>query len=386
MSAHAAPTAAPRLVSGDLRLVAPAPAHEQMLVELGRDEECLRWGDASPTGAPTQARSWTAVAAERWSERLPYSPRQWVVEVLREGVWRAAGTVEYRPDGHGAAEVGYAVHPAFRDNRVAVRALDLALEHAFTQDDVDTARWRAEVGNWASRRVAWRLGFSAPLTVRGLLPGHGQERRPRDGWVASLRHDEARTPAYPWLVVPTLEAGGVVLRPWRHTDAGRIVEACQDPVSQRYLPALPRPYGIGEAMAYVDRVRDSAARGTELAWCVTETGADVCVGSVALFGLGTQPGQAEVGYLAHPQVRGRGLLTVAVQSACRYALTSLTAGGLGLDRLLLRAAESNAPSRKVALAVGMTQTGRDRRAERLGDGTVEDMVRFDLLAGEITPL
>ena len=39
-----------------------------------------------------------------------------------------AGTVEYRPDGHGAAEVGYAVHPAFRDNGVAVRALELALD------------------------------------------------------------------------------------------------------------------------------------------------------------------------------------------------------------------------------------------------------------------
>jgi hypothetical protein len=39
----------------------------------------------------------------------------------------------------------------------------------------------------------------------------------------------------------------------------------------------------------------------------------------------------------------------------------------------------------VALRAGFLETGRDRQAELLGDGTVEDLVRFDLLAEELAP-
>lgn len=382
MCPQAAPQGAPTLLTGDLRLVAPDARHEPMLVQLGLDEACQRWGDASPTGSPGAARSWVQVALERWREPRPRTPRQWVVEAREEGVWRGAGTAEYRPDGHGAAEVGYAVHAAFRGQGVATRALDLALGHGFASDGLHTARWRAEVGNWPARRVAWRLGFSVPQRIRGLLPGHDTEREPRDGWVATLRHDEARAPAYPWLLAPTLHGEEVVLRAWRHEDAPRIVQACTDPRTRHYLPSLPHPYGPGEAMVFIDATQDAAARGAELSWCVAHPGTDRCVGAISLMELSV-PRQAEIGYWAHPQARGRGVLSAANRAVSRYALASDVDGGLGLDRVFLRAAVSNAASLRVARAAGMTEVGRDRRAETLGDGTVEDLVRFDLLAGEL---
>lgn len=385
MGEEAVPQGAPTLVGDGIRLVGPDHRHEPMLVELGQDPECLRWGDASPTGSPGAAASWVAVALERWANPRPWTPRQWVVEVHDDGVWRAAGTAEYRPDGHGAAEVGYAVHPGHRGRGVAVRALRLMLEHAFTHDGLHTARWRAEVGNWPSRRVAWHVGFEPPQRVRGMMPGHGEEREPRDGWIATLRHDEAREPAYPWLVVPTLHGAGVTLRPWRHEDAPRVVEACTDELSRRYLPTLPSPYGIGEAMVYVDTLRDLAARGTELGWCVADPGTDRCLGAVSLMGLAPGSGQGEIGYWMHPEARGRGLMKVAAALVVDHATSDPGEGGLGLRRVLLRAAAGNLASRGVALALGMTEVGRDRLAETLRDGTVQDMVRFDLLVDELRP-
>ncbi|SOC52467.1 GNAT family N-acetyltransferase [Ornithinimicrobium cerasi] len=382
MGPQAVPQGAPALLDAEVRLVPPRRDHVQMLVELGQDAECLRWGDASPTGSPGAAESWVAVALERWADPHPWTPRQWVVEVHDGGVWRSAGTVEYRPDGHGAVEVGYAVHPASRGRGLAVRAVRLALDHGFRDDGVHTARWRAEVGNWASRRVAWRLGFSPPQRVRGLMPGHGTEQVPRDGWISSLRHDEAREAAYPWLVVPTLHGADVVLRPWRHEDAPRVVEACTDPLTRRYLPALPSPYGMGEAMVFVDTVRDAAARGTEVSWCAADPSTDRCLGAVSLMGLTPESGQGEVGYWLHPEARGRGAMRAAVRTAVGHGFSPATDGGLGLRRVLLRTAGSNVASQRVALALGMTEVGRDRLAETLGDGTVEDMVRFDLLEDE----
>ena len=44
--------------------------------------------------------------------------------------------------------------------------------------------------------------------------------------------------------------------------------------------------------------------------------------------------------------------------------------------------EGNLPSQGVARAAGFRLTGTDRRAHLLRDGTVTDLLRFDLLADE----
>jgi RimJ/RimL family protein N-acetyltransferase len=78
------------------------------------------------------------------------------------------------------------------------RALRLALAWGFGLPGIDVMYWRAQVGNWASRRVAGRCGFRMEGTVRGLLEQRGERR---DGWIGSLRRGEPLTgqpdqPAY----------------------------------------------------------------------------------------------------------------------------------------------------------------------------------------------
>ncbi len=50
---------------------------------------------------------------------------------------------------------------------------------------------------------------------------------------------------------------------------------------------------------------------------------------------------------------------------------------------MLRAAAGNTASRRVAERAGFRRTGVDRSAEALGDGTVDDLVRYDLLPHEL---
>jgi RimJ/RimL family protein N-acetyltransferase len=76
-------------------------------------------------------------------------------------------------------------------------------------------------------------------------------------------------------------------------------------------------------------------------------------------------------------------MTEALRLAARHALLPLDVGGLGRPRLVLRAAAGNEASRRVAERAGFRRTGLDRRAELLGDGTVDDLVRFDLLPEEL---
>ncbi len=147
MAEDAASSAGPVRQREGLRIVPPHDGHAGLLAELGADEQARRWGDAVPVRDATAARAWVGVAREAWAGRHRWAPRRWVVEVAQETaadtavpVWRAAGTVEYRPDGHGGAEVGYAVHPDHRGRGAATRALGLALDHAFDEDEVVLAR------------------------------------------------------------------------------------------------------------------------------------------------------------------------------------------------------------------------------------------------------
>ncbi|WP_298747743.1 GNAT family N-acetyltransferase [uncultured Serinicoccus sp.] len=583
MAEDAASSVGPVRQQEGWRIVPPHEGHVALLLDLGADEEARRWGDAVPVRDPGAARAWVAVARDGWAARHRWAPRRWAVEGSAGAAtgagadrgWRPVGVVEYRPDGHGGAEVGYAVHPDHRGQGVATRALGLALDHAFEEDDVVLARWRAEVGHRASRRVAWRLGFSVPVHVRGLLPGWDQDTAPRDGWMATLHRDDPREPAYPWREIPvlaeqdgdvrlrpwradaddtaalmsvddvarqfvgpvlpgsgeeavrawtrarlesallghgltwciadarsdvalggislfdlldpfahgcaevgywllpagrgrgavtqalrlvtryaaaelgvhrvaaqtderneashrallragfrwtvtepqscvycaggerhgtarfallgddgagspgvpaplpTLRADPLVLRPWRTGDEDRIVEAVTDPLSRRYLPQLPDPYGQPDAATFVQACAEAAERGERRTWAVADAADDRVLGAVSLTQASASGPPGEIGYWAHPDARGRGVTTAAVRAVVRYALAPGAEQGLGLRRVWVQAAGSNLASQRVAVAAGLREVGRDRQAEVLGDGTVEDLVRFDLLAQEV---
>jgi RimJ/RimL family protein N-acetyltransferase len=90
----------------------------------------------------------------------------------------------------------------------------------------------------------------------------------------------------------------------------------------------------------------------------------------------------EVGYWAHPAARGRGVMTRAVGLVVRHAFIDEEDGGYGLRRVFLKTAASNAASIEVARRNGFREAGRERAAERLLDGTVDDLLLFDRLSGE----
>ena len=56
--------------------------------------------------------------------------------------------------------------------------------------------WAAFVGNWPSRRVAWRAGFRVEGTIRLHLVQREGIRR--DAWVGTLLRGDPREPNEPW--------------------------------------------------------------------------------------------------------------------------------------------------------------------------------------------
>ena len=368
---------APTLTDGTVTLRAHRADDADALVEQCSDPEMARWTRVPVPFGHADADAWIAGRAQDWAAGT--GELTFVIET--GGV--LVGQVGLRPDGEGAAEIGFGLGAAHRGQGVMSRAVRLAVAWAFASFDIQVVHWRAQVGNWTSRRVAWACGFTMEGRVRGLLPHRGERR---DAWIGSIRPGDPMSPATRWLDVPTLTSPTVVLRGHVETDATRVAEACNHPSTQQWLPDLPSPYTHADALEYVAGRDEQHAVGAGLYWAVADPASDELLGAIGVMGpVGSTSPSREVGYWTHPDARGRGVMTAAVRLASRHALLAADDGGLGLHRLFVRVAAGNDASARVAEAAGFTEVGLDRSAERLRDGHVVDFRRFDLLASELAP-
>ncbi len=321
----------------------------------------------------------TDVVAGGW-----HADSEWAfaVEADDEGTPRFAGTVSLRNEGDSRAEVAYGSHPWARGRGIMLRALTLLLDWGFAEQSLRTVIWLADEGNWASRKLAWRLGFSFDGTLRRWLPQRGELL---DAWVGTLLSTDPREPRSPWFDVPRIVGDKVMLRAHEPADLLRIQQAGCDDVAGYWLSGLPRPYTLETAEAYTASCVEAHARATGLSWAVADPETDQLVANISLFDIKSGD-DAEIGYWTHPEARGQGVMTEACALVVRHAFVPVEDGGAGLRRLRVLTAEGNTASRRVIEANGFTETGRHREGIKLGDGTWVDTITYDLLADEYTDL
>lgn len=297
-----------------------------------------------------------------------------------DGSPRYAGTVSLRDKGQRRGEIAYGSHPWVRGRGVMERALRLLVEWGFSAQDMRTLIWWANRGNWASRKLAWRLGFSYDGMVRQWLPQRGHLL---DAWVGVLLDTDDRSPSHPWYDVPRIVGADVVLREHRVKDVGRIQEACNDPRTAYWLRGIPQPYTREDAEEFIETRIETRARGKGVHWAIAEPVTDELIGNISLFDI--KPGrEAEIGYWTHPAARGRGIMTEACGLVLRHAFIPEEDGGQGLRRVMVFAAEDNTASRRVIEANGFTRVGRERGGIELRDGTLVDTACYDMLVEEFT--
>ena len=339
------------------------------IIEQCRDPETIRWTTVpTPPGGygETEARAFLSMIPFGWEGGGPYV---WAIELLagedREPV-SFAGSIDLHPREPELFSVGFGLHPAARGRRVMTSALRLARDHAFDVLGAQALRWQAAVGNWGSRRTAASAGFRFDGTARCLLSHRGELL---DGWQATLTTDDPRVDLC-WPHPPTLAGRRTTLRPFSDADLDRIVEACADPVTAYWLVSLPQPYGPGDAAAYLEGVREMAARRTGWAWCVADA-EDRCLGAVSLEGFGGYARRLEIGYWAHAEARGQGVITDAVRVVTAHVEDLDLA-----DSVIIRCAAGNVASRRVAEAAGYVRNGVQPASEPVGDGTLADLLLY----------
>ncbi|TDD45014.1 GNAT N-acetyltransferase [Kribbella antibiotica] len=373
------PEDVPVLSDDVVTLRAHSLADADDVYELCQDPEMQRWTVIPVPYSREAAVSFvTEMVPDNW--RKEYGERAWAIEV--DG--RFSGSVSLHGGEGGVGEIGFSIAPWVRGRGVMTRAAKLAIRHVF--DDLGWQRviWRAFVGNWASRRVAWKAGFRGVVVV----PGGGSARGVRyDEWVATVARDEELEPQGNWWTVPELKGDGFVLRALRPDDAPRVQEACNDERTQYWLAGLPSPYELHHAEGFVESRKEPLASGEGVSWAIADAATDELLGNVSIFGMKKRmdSGSGEIGYWMHPAGRGRNLMTNAVRLVIEHAFTPIEEGGLSRRRITLLAAVGNTASAHVAEANGFTKVGVSRAAAPGREGRWDDDYIFEILPGDPRP-
>ncbi|MDM4722619.1 GNAT family N-acetyltransferase [Micromonospora sp. WMMA1363] len=165
---------------------------------------------------------------------------------------------------------------------------------------------------------------------------------------------------------------GLLLRPWRATDADAVHQSCQDPDIQRWT-TVPSPYHAEHARGFVTEHSARLWRhGTGAPFAVCDAGSGDLLGSCGLVSIDAAHGSGEIGYWTAPWARGHGVTVRAARAVARWAFDQLR-----LRRLVWRATVGNHASRLVALRTGFRVDGRLRRP-----GAADDWIG-SLLPGEV---
>lgn len=350
----------PVLTDGEVTLRSHVPADIDRMVELAADQAKIRW---TPIPAP-YGRS----AAERFA--LEYAPQCWASG--SEMVWavdvdgRFAGTVDLAGEGV-LSHLSFDLHPDARGWGIMRRAVSLAVDHAFTEAGKEVVRWTSLAGNIDALRVAHACGFRLDAAIPDGVELRGE---PHAAWVGSLRKDDDREPKTTWHA-DTFGTERFRLRPLEEKDDPRIRETLDDADSRKYLFARPDP--LLDEHAAAERIRKwwTAACGQTCTWAVADKDSDEYFGDVSIFEINEVTG-AEIGFYTHPEARGKGVLREGMAAAVDHIFDVI-----GLRRLTLFAAASNAGSRKLAEACGFREFGTQHLAAR-SDGIFEDLVGYEL--------
>ncbi|OLF18373.1 GNAT family N-acetyltransferase [Actinophytocola xanthii] len=370
------PEDVPTLVDGEIVLRAHRLSDVDEIVEQCTDPASIRWTTAPvPFGRQDAVTYTTSVVPAGWTEGTEFG---FAVEIPHPDGRRAfGGSVSLRPRGDGVAEIAFGLHPAVRGGGVCRRAVILLVDWGFRTLGLDVVTWYAEVGNWASRRVAWASGFSMDGMVPGLLLQRGERK---DAWVGSLRATDARVPRHEWIVPPVLTTERLRLRPLVAADADRLGEMMLDERSRYFGGRVRGVRELRSGEAALGRAWEAGARGERYDWAIADRETDHLLGHIQLFDLGgLDDTEAKPGYQVHPDARGHGYLTEALAAVTEWAFRAPAEDGLGKRRISLTTAASNKASRHAAERAGFTHIGTEPEAFTIGDTGFDDMAVYHRL-------
>ena len=325
-----------------------------------QDREVARWTTVPSPYTREDARVFVTERSPRgWADGTAAS-----FAVLDATTAQVHASVALMGIADGSAEVGYWTSPGSRRQSHTAEAVGAVCRWGFGALGLERVLWRAEVGNWGSRAVAERCGFTVEGTLR--LAGVDGGRR-HDEWSGSLLATDGATDRRAFAGFQDLTGEGLVLRRWHDDDADRaaLTAGAGDPETARWVP-VGMPFTTESARwTLAEQYPLRWAEGSVADLAVEQDGVVVGYACLMLSGPRHAP---EVGWWTTPAARGRGVATRAARVVSDWALAR------GADRVEAHVDPDNPASLRAAERAGFVREGLRRSAYRDRAGRPRDLV------------
>jgi RimJ/RimL family protein N-acetyltransferase len=276
----------------------------------------------------------------------------------------------------GEKDVGYWIAGDARGHGYAAEATRTLVEWGFAHG-LRRVQLLCDVRNLASARTALAAGFRYEGAVRDRLqrpPDDAADERVSDlasfGRLAS-ESGEPVAPSFARLPAGGLSDGIVTLRAMLPDDAAALAETDDQLTLEWGFTGHAHP--MPEVRRASDRAGLDWLVGDVAPFAIVDDETGRVAGSLRLRQAGP-PGVGGIGYVVHPDFRGRGYTTRALRLLVPWAF-----GPGGFARLELGAKSGNVASQRVALAAGFEPDGVREARLRNPDGSYADEVRFALV-------
>lgn len=145
----------------------------------------------------------------------------------------------------------------------------------------------------------------------------------------------------------------------------------------RWLPFVPLTQTVDFSRSFIQSVVDTPYECREHTFTIRYQGR--FAGLVGFRDTDRGNRKTEIGYWLSEPFQGKGITTQSVQALLRFAFEEL-----GMNRIQIRCAVGNLPSKRIPQRLGFTFEGIERAGELFPDGHFEDLEVYSLLKHEYT--
>jgi len=121
---------------------------------------------------------------------------------------------------------------------------------------------------------------------------------------------------------PILKSERLVLRQIVESDLHEVFELRSDPETIKYIPR-PEAQSLQYAMNHIEQVNEGVKKNKSINWAITLKGEDKLIGLIGFVRIQPRNFRAEVGYVLHPDYRGKGVMTEALKAVLTYGFVDL---------------------------------------------------------------
>lgn len=171
-----------------------------------------------------------------------------------------------------------------------------------------------------------------------------------------------------------LNFGEFNLRPLTESDSEWIIPYLNDEAIAKWM-GMPAPYEEQDFVDLLQRWRNAQSNGVGINWVIED--GQVPVGMIACHHTDWKFKRTEIGYMAFPPSRGRGVIPTVTKQLVEFVFKEYE-----MERIEIRTDVNNEASRRAAQKAGFTHEGLLRR-NYLNRGEVSDDAIFSMIKEDL---